>query len=154
MSVVICIAAIILAIKGLIMIALPILWGVLASLARKKYAKKVYGKVVAVDTLNDENGHPYRKPVIKFKIDDKEVTTSDYNTNSEEPSGITISNLLYDLGVIQVGDKVIVRYDPENMDNLFIQQYPLLKKPLLVRLFLGIFYVLASILGICYVFAY
>lgn len=154
MSVLICIVAILLAIKGLTVLALPVMWGSLAVVAHRKYIKKVYGKVVAIDTINDKNGHPCQKPVIKFKIDGKEITTSEYITNTEEPSGITISNLLCRLRMIKVGDKVIIRYDPEDRDNLFIQQCPFFNKPVFIRVLLGAFYLLASILGICYALTY
>ena len=122
----------------------------------ESYSMKVTGRVVDLEVKTRTNGVngviTVNYPIVEYKLgEEKEMSRQspryDIVVEAEEKS-----HMLYAQKSPHIGDKVTVMYNPDSLDKIFaFPNMPFTR--LLCRLFLpGGIYILAGILGVCYIF--
>lgn len=152
----ICIAAIVLFLRGgFFLLKTKLIWMLYVQIM-ESYSMKATGKVVDIEVKTRMNGNnafvKVNYPIVEYKRDEeKEIYrhSAGYDIVVEADNR---SHMLYVQKSPHIGDKVIILYDSDSLDRIFaFPNMPFTR--LLCRLFLpGCIYILAGILGVCYVF--
>lgn len=154
-NITICVAAIILLFKGISLILRTVMVWMMFVGIMKNSRIKMYGRVVEVQTKtysSDDGDITANCPIVEYKSDEEKemhrrIATYDFIVETAH-----CSHKLYSQKTPHVGDKVTVICNPKTPDEILaFSTMPLTR--LFGKLFApGCFYVVASVLGICYVF--
>ena len=147
MGTIVCILALLLAGHGLGLIIKMRMFCLLIKRVETKYIKKIDGIVVDVDTYV-KDGKLLMRPSVEFTLEGE----GEKCCRSINPNIIVedITQFSYYPKDFHIGDKVTVWYNLDN-DAMFVEQKMQLTR-LFVRLFIpGCFFIISSILGMCYV---
>lgn len=155
-NILICIAAIMLFYKGgLLLLKTKLIW-MLYDQIMESYSMKVTGRIVDIEVKTKTNGNNgpimVKYPIVEYKRDEEKEMyrhSAGYDIVVEADNR---SHMLYAQKFPHKGDKVTILYDSDSLDRIFaFPNMPFTR--LLCRLFLpGCIYILAGILGVCYVF--
>lgn len=152
----ICIAAIILFFRGVsFLIKSNLIWQIYAQIMRDNRIK-VYGRVVDIEVKTKNDGDDdvimMNCPIVEYQSDkekkmNRQLVVYDIVIEMRDKS-----NVFYPQKKLHVGDKVNVMLNPNNSNMVFAcPSMPVTR--LLCRLFVpGCIYILAAVLGVCYVF--
>lgn len=152
----ICIAAIILFFRGVsFLLKSNFIWQIYARIMRDNRIK-VYGRVVDIEVKTKNDGDDdvimINYPIVEYQSG-KEKKMNRQLVNYDIIVEIRDrTNIFYPQKKLHVGDKVNVMLNPNNSDAIFAcPSMPLTR--LLCRLFVpGCIYMIAAVLGVCYVF--
>ena len=147
MGTIVCILALLLAGHGLVLIIKMRMFCLLIKRVETKYIKKIDGIVVDVDTYV-KDGKLLMRPSVEFTLEGE----GEKCCRSINPNIIVedITQFSYYPKDFHICDKVTVWYNLDN-DAMFVEQKMQLTR-LFVRLFIpGCFFIISSILGMCYV---
>ena len=154
-NIIICVAAIILLLRGISLVLRTMMVWMMFVDIMKNSRTKMHGRVVEVQTKtysSDDGDITANYPIVEYKSDEEKemhrrIATYDFIVETAD-----YSHKLYSQKTPHVGDKVTVICNPKTPDKILaFSTMPLTR--LLCKLFApGCIYVAASILGVCYVF--
>ena len=154
-NIIICVAAIILLLKGISLVLRTMMVWMMFVDIMKNSRTKMHGRVVEVQTKTYSSGGgdiTANYPIVEYKSDEEKEMHRRMATYDFIEETADYSHKLYSQKTPHVGDKVTVICNPKTPDKILaFSTMPLTR--LLCKLFApGCIYVAASILGVCYVF--
>lgn len=151
-NIIVCIAAVVLILRGIfLLLKMKLMW-MLYSIILKAYTKRTYGKVVDIESKTEPDGSNVYVPKVECIFEGQEGKSVQLIPSIIKVEGEDAGGLHFYPKEYRIGDKVMVLYGAEKSESMF-----LLPRMLFVRMFFthfvtGCIFIVAAILGICFVF--
>lgn len=152
-NIIVCIVAGILILRGVfLLLKMKLLWMIYSKII-EAYSKKTYGKVVDVEIQEKSAGSNTTEvyiPKIEYKLEGENETCCRFFFPTPEMEGQTKFHLYPKH--YHIGDKVIILYDMDKTNDMFVLPRMHTLKLFCTHFVLGCFFILSAILGLCFVF--
>lgn len=152
-NIIICVVSVVLMLRGAFLILkMGLLW-MLHCRIIKSYDRKTHGKVVDIETQVKSDGMNITDvciPKIKYKLEGEDEKCYQFlpsNLKSGEENNIYLYPKQY-----HIDDKVTILYDKGKANDMFVLPRMQLMRLLVNQFVPGCFFILAAILGLCFVF--
>ena len=151
-NIIVCIVAVVLLLRGaFLVLQMGILWIIHCKII-KAYSKKTYGKVVDIEILKSDgvNITDVCIPKIKYKLEGEKEVCCQFLPSA--PKSVGESHVYLYPKQYHVGDKVVILYDKNKKDDMFVLPSMQIMRLFISHFVLGSFFIMSAILGLSFVF--
>ena len=152
-NIIICVVSVILMLRGAFLILkMGLLW-MLHCRIIKSYDRKTHGKVVDIETQVKSDGMNITDvciPKIKYKLEGEKEVCCQFLPSAPKSEGE--SHVYLYPKQYHVGDKVVILYDKNKKDDMFVLPSMQIMRLFISHFVLGSFFIMSAILGLSFVF--
>ena len=152
-NIIICVVSVVLMLRGAFLILkMGLLW-MLHCRIIKSYDRKTHGKVVDIETQVKSDGMNITDvciPKIKYKLEGEKEVCCQFLPSAPKSEGE--SHVYLYPKQYHVGDKVVILYDKNKKDDMFVLPSMQIMRLFISHFVLGSFFIMSAILGLSFVF--